>query len=599
MTACISFFKRHLCTGSLVLCFCFYGCSSFYSGREDENFISGIPWLDTKGDTIEAHGGGMLLVNGIYYWYGEHHGKGAGNKTGVCCYSSSDLYHWKNEGIVFPKDSVPPAYRDSGVCERPKVIYNASTGRYVMWMHLDNASYTHSYAGVAISNSPVGPFRFLKAFRPIQYDYGYRLKNGCVPMVSEEDKERLRRIDEAGQGNTFRDMNLFVDDDGSAYVFYASEDNTTLYISRLSDDYTDVQRPPVEGVTWVRALVQQCREAPAPFKYNGKYYMFTSGLTGWAPNPADLAVAGHILGPWQMLGNPCTGPDAEATYYSQSTFVLHAPGKPANCFIYMGDRWDGHDLQKSTFVWLPFCVKPGGTVELVYLSRWNLSAFDCRDRLITPPRVWEKEKKLYWEKIKGAVCYRILRNGQLAGTVVDCPFVLPRELRGRESAYTVQAANLYTTSPPSLPVQIKWEDADTLYLSDVNPDSWTQGFGRPEKDRSVIQLPMTIAGKTFPKGIGTHSPSELVYRIEGQYSRFVSWVGVDGYTDFNTFGSVTFQVWGDGRLLHETPLMKASDAARLIDVSLRGIKTLKLVVTDGGNGSHYDHADWAGAMLIP
>src|ERR1035438_1063203 len=83
-------------------------------------FNPGEPWSDSQGQPIEAHGGGILLYNGTYFWYGENHSLGSGNKTGISCYSSPDLVHWKNEGIVLPKEELPGDYRDSGVCERPK-----------------------------------------------------------------------------------------------------------------------------------------------------------------------------------------------------------------------------------------------------------------------------------------------------------------------------------------------------------------------------------------------------------------------------------------------------------------------------------------------
>ena len=71
-------------------------------------------------------------MDSLFFWYGENHALGAGNKTGISCYRSADLLHWENMGVVLPKDSVPETYRDSGVCERPKVLYNAITGKYVM-----------------------------------------------------------------------------------------------------------------------------------------------------------------------------------------------------------------------------------------------------------------------------------------------------------------------------------------------------------------------------------------------------------------------------------------------------------------------------------
>ena len=320
-------------------------------------FEPGKVWLDTEGKPIQAHSAGILTVGGVHYWYGEDKTLGNFNRTGVSCYSSRDLYNWKREGVVLPKEAMPEQFRDTGICERPKVLYNARTRRYVMWMHLDDRQYLTASAGVAVADRPTGPFRFLSKFRPIRYDFGY----------PPDDRTRQKEL-----GNTFRDMNLFLDDDGRAYVFYASEGNPTMYVVRLNADFTGVETPPVKGQTWERILVNQRREAPAPFKYRGRYYLITSGLTGWNPNPASYALADHIFGPWTVKGNPCVGPDAEVTFHSQSTFVLPAPGKPPGYFIYMGDRWFKDKLEDSRYIWLPFQVKEDGTFTLEWRDRWSL-----------------------------------------------------------------------------------------------------------------------------------------------------------------------------------------------------------------------------------
>jgi hypothetical protein len=325
------------------------------------DFASGTEWLDTDGARIEAHGGGILTVGKTYYWYGENHRLGSGNKTGISAYASDDLLHWKNVGVVMPKDSLPEQFRDRGVAERPKVIYNARTKQYVMWMHLDANRYADASAGVAVSNSPVGPFRLVRVFRPIKYDYGYATNE---PQLREPEL-----------GNTYRDMSLFVDDDQRAYTIYASESNKTLYVVRLSDDYTDIVRPAVEGKTWARVFPGERREAPAPFKVGSTYYMITSAQSGWAPNPARYHVADNILGPWRTLGNPAVGRDSATTFNSQSTFVLPVPSACARCFIFMGDRWESRALDRSTYVWLPFVVAKDGSVKIEYLPRWDLSTF--------------------------------------------------------------------------------------------------------------------------------------------------------------------------------------------------------------------------------
>jgi hypothetical protein len=323
-----------------------------------QSFHPGKVWLDTAGKPIQAHGGGILLYSGVYYWYGEDKTLGNMNKTGISCYSSTDLYTWKHEGVVLPKTTMPEDFRDSGVVERPKVMYNAATRKFVMWMHLDDRLYSVASAGVATADGPVGPFHFLRSFRPIRFDFGY-------PMVD--------RTHQAEMGSTFRDMNLFVDEDGRAYVFYAAEGNPTMYVARLNADFTSVETPPVQGATWQRILVGQSREAPTPFKYRGKYYLISSGTTGWNPNPASYSVADNIFGPWTVKGNPCVGAGAETTFDSQSTYVLPVPGKEA--FIYMGDRWLKDNLADSRYVWLPFRMREDGSLTLQWRDEWNLADF--------------------------------------------------------------------------------------------------------------------------------------------------------------------------------------------------------------------------------
>jgi hypothetical protein len=206
--------------------------------------------------------------------------------------------------------------------------------------------------------------------------------DGGKEVLTDENRARIKKLKEKELGNTFRDMSLLADDDGSAYVFYSSENNSTMYIAKLSDDYLDIARPPIEGKTWSRALIDQKREAPAPFKYKGKYFLITSGLTGWNPNPAQYHTADNIFGPWRSHGNPCIGPRGEITFGAQSTFVLPAPGKPEGSFIFMADIWDSEHLEKSTLFWQPFVMTDSLTFTIRNLEKWNLNIFDNPEKLL-------------------------------------------------------------------------------------------------------------------------------------------------------------------------------------------------------------------------
>jgi hypothetical protein len=311
------------------------------------SFFPGQIWLDTDGNPIQAHGGGILYDNGTYYWFGENKDAPTNldpsqgflhrvNVIGISCYSSTDLYNWKNEGIVLPAVPDDPTHdlHPSKVLERPKVLRNPQTGQYVLFTHVDQANYTYARIGIAISDHPIGPYRYLGSLQP--------------------------------NGADSRDMTAFQDEDGCAYLFFSSEWNKTLHIVQLASDY--LQATTVEA----NAFVEQSREAPAVFKRQGKYYIISSGCTGWDPNQAEIAVADHPFGPWQVLGNPCAGPGAEITFNAQSTFVLPVAGKP-DAYIAMFDQWKKENLSDSRYVWLPIQFK-GEKVEISWLDAWDLSA---------------------------------------------------------------------------------------------------------------------------------------------------------------------------------------------------------------------------------
>ena len=144
-----------------------------------------------------------------------------------------------------------------------------------------------------------------------------------------------------------------------AYHIHASEDNLTLHISELTSDYTAFTG------RYVRLFPAGHNEAPTICKYQGKYYMITSGCTGWAPNQARSFSADHIFGPWTSLGDPCEGDAKRTTFDSQGTFLLSVAGKPET-FIFMADRWNPKNPVDGRYVWLPVYFENGRIV-----LRWH------------------------------------------------------------------------------------------------------------------------------------------------------------------------------------------------------------------------------------
>jgi beta-galactosidase len=332
--------KEILCISLILLCI---ACQKTSNKHELEN---GKPWKDTDGNFINAHGGCILHHNGVYYWYGEYKGNYTyrldyvktwecwrSDAGGVSCYSSVNLTDWKFEGIVLPTSSDSASeLNPSQVIERPKVIYNEKTKKFVMWMHIESPDYEKAHAGVAVSDNPTGKFTYLGSCRP--------------------------------NGLDSRDQTVFKDDDGKAYQIYSSDWNKTTIISLLSDDYLR------QTGRFTRIFINSSREAPAVFKHNGKYYMITSGCTGWDPNSALYAIADSMFGKWQMMNNPCRGKNAGKTFLAQSTFVLPVDGKPG-IFIAMFDKWEKTDLKNSTYIWLPVDFKEEKPI-ITWRDKWSV-----------------------------------------------------------------------------------------------------------------------------------------------------------------------------------------------------------------------------------
>ena len=166
------------------LLFLALSCAAQPGAGKLTSFKPGQLWPDDKGVHIDAHGGGILLQGGVYYWFGEHRTSAAGNPAGgVHAYSSTDLYNWKDEGMVFrPSDDPASEITKGCVMERPKVIYNAKTGKFVLWFHLElkGQAFLAARAAVAVGDKPLGPYTYVGSFRP---------NKGIWPVnVTEEDK---------------------------------------------------------------------------------------------------------------------------------------------------------------------------------------------------------------------------------------------------------------------------------------------------------------------------------------------------------------------------------------------------------------------------
>ncbi|ABN51896.1 MAG TPA: hypothetical protein DEF39_10120 [Hungateiclostridium thermocellum] len=317
---------------------------SFNVAAAEGVIVNGTQFKDTSGNVIHAHGGGMLKHGDYYYWYGEYRDD-SNLFLGVSCYRSKDLVNWEYRGEVLSRNSAPELNHCN--IERPKVMYNASTGEFVMWMHWENGiNYGQARAAVAYSKTPDGKFTYIRSFRPMQ-DTGV--------------------MDHGLPGYMSRDCNVFVDTDGKGYFISAANENMDLHLYELTPDYKNI------ASLKAKLFVGQQREAPCLIKRNGYYYLITSGCTGWNPNQAKYAYSKDLASGWSQLYNLGNS----TTYRSQPTFIIPVQGSSGTSYLYMGDRWAGAwggKVNDSQYVWLPLNFISDTTLELPYYDSVKIDA---------------------------------------------------------------------------------------------------------------------------------------------------------------------------------------------------------------------------------
>ncbi|MFD9066577.1 RICIN domain-containing protein [Kitasatospora purpeofusca] len=331
-------------------------CASLFQGAGQAEAVTvtvtnGTQFADTAGNPLHAHGGGVIKVGAYYYWFGEN--RNADNSFRyVSAYRSTDLKTWEFRRHVLTQ-ATDPELAGANI-ERPKVMYNAATGQFVMWMHKEGSAtdYSEARAAVAVSSTVDGDYTWRGSFRPL--------------------------------GEMSRDITTYVDDDGTGYMVSASNENRDLHVYRLTADYTGIDAQ-------VQSLWNgESREAPALFKRNGVYFLLTSGASGWAPNQQKYATASSITGTWSGLRDAGDG----VTYGSQTAFVLPVVGSQGTSYLYLGDRWGnsmGGTVNDSQYVWLPLAFPTDTTLTLGYSPQINVNAAAGR---ITP-------LKATWQQLVG------------------------------------------------------------------------------------------------------------------------------------------------------------------------------------------------------
>ena len=342
-------------------------------------FRPGQVWLDTEGKRIQAHGGSVMFLDGVYYWYGENKEKTDGRNGlwhwGVRCYASTDLYNWEDKGLI-----IPPEPEDEGsslhpaaFMDRPHILYNRKTRKFVCWLKIMNRDDTQTET-ILTADHILGPYT--------------KVREGLRPL-----------------GMSAGDFDLAAAPDGKGYYYFERVHSETI-CADLIEDYTDVT-----GYYSTHFPLKQppfVREATAHFYRKGLHYLITSGTTAYFPNPSELAVADTWHGPFRVLGNPHPGDASNTSYHSQISSVFKVQGKK-DLYIACADRWLPNEMHRryedyaaafhrrfdveaeapgdldidmpventslADYVWLPFRFR-GEMGFLDWRDQWRLEEFE-------------------------------------------------------------------------------------------------------------------------------------------------------------------------------------------------------------------------------
>lgn len=274
--------------------------------------MPGQMWNDTDGNPIRAHQPNIVLLEGVYHWYGAAQvGNSSGIKGHINLYTSRDLYNWDFKGSVYASPQ--------GYAARVSMLgWNPITEKYVLWMKGANTAAGNVSFQVAEADHPDGAFHQVATLN--------------APFGAQ-----------AGGSQAFKNPV-----DNNAYIFYSQKEPREIRVAQLTPDWRGINQK-------VLAVVGEKFEAPSPFYsiYTKKFYVVCSHLSGWWPNPAELFVADDPAGPWRSLGNP-TG-----DWHSHFTQVAHIlPVSLQNNvqkLIYIGDRWEPYinTEEGGRYVFLP------------------------------------------------------------------------------------------------------------------------------------------------------------------------------------------------------------------------------------------------------
>ncbi|MEU5725946.1 NPCBM/NEW2 domain-containing protein [Micromonospora sp. NPDC047738] len=226
---------------------------------------------------------------------------------------------------------------------------------------------------------------------------------------------------------------------------------------------------------------------------------------------------------------------------------------------------------------------------------------------VTAYRMSDDSVFVAWHAVPGAATYAVQRRAAgsafttIADGVTGSSYLDPTASRSNGPfEYRVVGVNALGAGEPSAAaVEAAVDLSSAVYLSDLNWESASVGWGTIGRDKAISGGNIRLGGTRYDKGLGVHATSAVVYRLGASDRLFRAVIGVDD-AKRGSPATVVFRVYGDGELLYDSDVMRGEPYSTpqqvLVDVS--GHDTLRLEVSDAGDGINSDHADWANAQLL-
>ncbi|HEY4414986.1 MAG TPA: family 43 glycosylhydrolase [Verrucomicrobiae bacterium] len=317
-----------------------------------------ITRFDSVAAAIDAHDGEIACFNGVFYLYGTSYDCGYewGNKAAPFCgfkvYTSTDLVNWSDRGFLFDaQTSVWQSRCNGGTygCYRPHVVFNKKNGLYVLWINVYDNQVGYR---VFVSARPTGPFAEI-----------------AEPKLAVNSDAPV-----AGLNNG--DHDLFVDDDGTAYIAYTDwRAGGAITVEKLNADYTS-------GVGEHVQITRGQTEAPALLKRHGKYYiLYSDPNCGYcAGTGTSYCSATSPLGPWsspvKISADSCGGQPSFVSTIKLNTGVI---------FLYGSDLWNhgAKNEAQANFYWAPLTFAADDSINPI--ERQNRVSVSLSPDTTPPP----------------------------------------------------------------------------------------------------------------------------------------------------------------------------------------------------------------------